>query len=818
MFQLLSPPQTWIPADDLMPREVRQGWGSLHIGQSVQGRPLQIGDRKFAHGLGTHADSSITFYVAGRVARLQSWIGIDAEMAKYPQASVVFQIFLDGRKAFDSGVMGPSDPAKQVDLDVSKTVELRLVVTDAGDGVNCDHADWADLRLLTSSQTGVSTKVWKGPQTRNRGLSVQMADTEGTMIATLEGRRYRIGMDIEGARPAGEPKAIKGSGGGWTVRQDLVCAGGRRVREIQTLTPDGDSIGWAVKLEGDGTPFSAPIDTFVEPMQPFQVWMAGGRSSQWQDPMDFWRPKREFYAYGNRFDRPLGISLPLASFYESGARHALLLAMSPQDPLLAMDVATRPGGLLFSRTLHRLQMGHPVEFHMNLIPVAPESRAALNWMVNRYPAYFDPPNPNAGRIGGLGAYSGYEGPLEVAKYKAMGFKVNWKASIDFPYMGMFLPPVAPDEQWNRFAGGGAGGYGPGDEGRYGKTSMNQLEAYNRRMRRDGFAVLNYFNVTEFGGNITYPPQPAPGKPRWESPEEFVFGALSKAVLMDPKPLWTWGNAVILDCGEPSYRQFLLDQSQRHLTYLKSNAGICIDRTDWLDRVNPHADDGQAWSHGPVRSLLNSWKSLLSSLGPIMHKSGKVIFINDLIRRLDIMREVDGVYDEFGYDGSNLNTSAFLCLRKPHIAWTADESQLKPDPDAYMQRHLYMGAFPTAPVAANDHTILPSPWADAQYLAYGPLFRALQERKWDLRTGLVRVTGAKANLFQVPGGYVVPLVFAGKSPSVALTLSRELAPKGAAVESICPGETAWRRLTPKSARTYSVPIARGCAMVRIVTKR
>jgi alpha-galactosidase len=26
--------------------------------------------------------------------------------------------------------------------------ELTLVVTDAGDGINCDHADWADARLI----------------------------------------------------------------------------------------------------------------------------------------------------------------------------------------------------------------------------------------------------------------------------------------------------------------------------------------------------------------------------------------------------------------------------------------------------------------------------------------------------------------------------------------------------------------------------------------------------------------------------------------------------------------------------------------------
>lgn len=811
---LTPPPQTWLSVDDLIPREVRQGWGSLQIDRSVQGKPLQIGDRHFEHGLGTHSDSSITYYVAGRGARMQAWVGIDAEMATYPRASAVFQVFLDGRKAFDSGVMRPSDAAKQVDLDITKAVELRLVVTDAGDGNYADHADWGDLRLLSADGTGSGTvRPWKGPIVRSRGLIVQAADTGGAMVAKLDGREYRIATRVEGAQPAGLPRATRVSGG-WAIEQDLLCAG-HRVRETQTLRREGGSIAWKVSFEGDGSSFSAPIDTSVEPAKPFQLWMAAGRSPKWSDPMEFWRPEREFYTYGNRFDHPLGISLPLASLLPKGARQALMLAMSPEDRLLAMDVATRPDGVVFSRTMHRIRKGHPVQFHLYLVPVAPESRAALDWMVSKFPPYFDPPNPSAGKIGGLGAYSGYEGPLDVAKYRAMGFKVNWKASIDFPYMGMFLPPVGPGESWNRFAGGGGGGYGPGDEGRFGKTSINQLEEYNRRMRRDGFEVLNYFNVTEFGGNIAYPPKGTPAG-RWQDPNDFLFKALPTALLKDPNPLWTWGNAVILDCGDPAYRRFLLEQADRHLRYLSSNAGICIDRTDWLDRVNPHADDGTTWSHGPARSLLNSWKSLLSDLGARMHRASKSIFINDLIRRLDIMREVDGVYDEFGSDGSNLNTSAFLCLRKPHIAWTPNEDPLKPDPDAYMQRHLYMGAFPTAPVAANDHTILPSAWADAQYLAYGPLFRALFERKWDLRSGLYRVDAAKANLFTVPGGHVIPLVFAGKRTSVALTLSPTLlTSRRVVVEAISPGDKSWKRLKANQGRTFIVPVQRGSAMVRIL---
>ncbi|MFC5402042.1 NPCBM/NEW2 domain-containing protein [Cohnella soli] len=45
------------------------------------------------------------------------------------------------------GTMSSSTPSKSVDVDVSGKNELKLIVTDAGDGINSDHADWADAKL-----------------------------------------------------------------------------------------------------------------------------------------------------------------------------------------------------------------------------------------------------------------------------------------------------------------------------------------------------------------------------------------------------------------------------------------------------------------------------------------------------------------------------------------------------------------------------------------------------------------------------------------------------------------------------------------------
>jgi hypothetical protein len=41
---------------------------------------------------------------------------------------------------------------RHVDVSVAGVRLLRLVVTDAGDGINSDHADWAGARLVSKDE------------------------------------------------------------------------------------------------------------------------------------------------------------------------------------------------------------------------------------------------------------------------------------------------------------------------------------------------------------------------------------------------------------------------------------------------------------------------------------------------------------------------------------------------------------------------------------------------------------------------------------------------------------------------------------------
>ncbi|WP_019584886.1 NPCBM/NEW2 domain-containing protein [Deinococcus apachensis] len=132
----------------------RNGWGPIEIDRSNgeqrpgDGRPLTLGGKTYARGFGTHAASELRYNLKGTGAvctRFTADIGVDDEVGN--RGSVVFQVYLDGVKAYDSGVMTGASATKHVAVDLKGQQELRLVVTDAGNGKNYDHADWAIPRV-----------------------------------------------------------------------------------------------------------------------------------------------------------------------------------------------------------------------------------------------------------------------------------------------------------------------------------------------------------------------------------------------------------------------------------------------------------------------------------------------------------------------------------------------------------------------------------------------------------------------------------------------------------------------------------------------
>lgn len=112
----------------------------------TSGELISFKGKKFYKGLGVHANCELTYQLDKQYRKFFAVVGLDDEAG--PKASVEFLVFLDGRKAYESGLIKWGDDPKQVNLSVAKAKEMRLVVTDGGDMYVLDRAAWANARLI----------------------------------------------------------------------------------------------------------------------------------------------------------------------------------------------------------------------------------------------------------------------------------------------------------------------------------------------------------------------------------------------------------------------------------------------------------------------------------------------------------------------------------------------------------------------------------------------------------------------------------------------------------------------------------------------
>lgn len=662
-------------------------------------------------------------------------------------------------------------------------------------------------------------------------LAVSLDPTGKIVAAKVDGKVWSLtgATELAGCQTLGETKEKK-NGKGFSFTRAVTDGKGHTATITEKFMPTKDSVRWEVEIRSDDVPWSTAIETLLnypatEQTRFWTAWSDPEHSTNgWHDPLVLEPFTNAAWSYslpsGYSREKQGGfICMPLFTLAEPAEDSGISLVVSPEDLNLDSQLQTTAGGAMkFSRSKLRLGGGTTVRLAMDLTAHEADWRGGLRWMVGRYPQFFDPPNPHADEMAGCGAYSGDENPIDVAKFKKMAFRINWKLSDDFPYMGMFIPPVTNvDERWQRSCDEKAPTNKPAT------ISCRQMNDYARYMRTNGFYVLSYFNVTEFGKNMAERPVRKPGDPElWKDPRAFLPTEFPNAIYLPGAA--TCYKASVVDVGDPAYQKFILEQADRNNRMIPDSAGICIDRLDWLTRFNPKGDDGVSWVDGkPARALFISWRNLMEKLGPLMHGDGKVIFVNPINERVDCMRYVDGVYNEMGIWGPSLNASALLCLRKPVMEWTVGRTLHEPTPDAFMQRHMFLGAYPTAPYPWNNHCLKVEEETPHLFASYGPLLDAMRGKKWVLAPHCVETStpDVKVNLFEVPGGYALPVVFGGTNKMAVVQVRGLPGLDQVHCEALQPGKDAALPVESNfkdNVLEITVPLAHGCAMVKIITSK
>lgn len=149
------------------------GWGSIFIDKNLNGGTLSINGKKYINGYATHANSILLFSLPEGAVKFTALAGIDNTGSDQgSKSSVEFMVFNEDptiREEVTDGNAGSVtlkvDPARQVatsgfisraqgikqrtiEADITGAEKLYLVVTNGGDGLSYDHADWANPVLI----------------------------------------------------------------------------------------------------------------------------------------------------------------------------------------------------------------------------------------------------------------------------------------------------------------------------------------------------------------------------------------------------------------------------------------------------------------------------------------------------------------------------------------------------------------------------------------------------------------------------------------------------------------------------------------------
>jgi len=136
---------------ELSPTEVKESTllappSRFKVDRAVSGLPLRLQGKTYAHGLGVHSRSDLTFALDGSYRTFSAVIGVDDSVAV--AGSVIFRVYGDGKLLYESPVLRASGDPLPIKVDLAGALLLRLSVDPADGGDVGDHADWADARLL----------------------------------------------------------------------------------------------------------------------------------------------------------------------------------------------------------------------------------------------------------------------------------------------------------------------------------------------------------------------------------------------------------------------------------------------------------------------------------------------------------------------------------------------------------------------------------------------------------------------------------------------------------------------------------------------
>ena len=199
------------------------GWGSVAINKNLNGGKLSIDGTTYDKGLATHANSILLYELPEGAVKFTALAGIDNTGSDQgSKSSVEFMVFnedptirIENTDQWNGGNKTIKvDPCKQagysgfigreagrqksvVEADITGAEKLYLVVTDGGDGLSYDHADWGNPVLIDKNgkETSLTEIAWDADPINGWSTPKKNKNNDGNTMS-IAGTTYSKGFGV----------------------------------------------------------------------------------------------------------------------------------------------------------------------------------------------------------------------------------------------------------------------------------------------------------------------------------------------------------------------------------------------------------------------------------------------------------------------------------------------------------------------------------------------------------------------------------------------------------------------------------------------
>jgi hypothetical protein len=143
--QVTLPTGPEVPLSSLIPVDTQVGFEPPRLDEAWAGGPIRLAGIPYERGIGMHARCRMTFPVPEGALYFRSLVGIDDSARECAQALVMVSVLGDDDAVlYESDLLSGSTPPAVVAVPVEGRRRLTLLVSEGGNGRDCDHVSWAE--------------------------------------------------------------------------------------------------------------------------------------------------------------------------------------------------------------------------------------------------------------------------------------------------------------------------------------------------------------------------------------------------------------------------------------------------------------------------------------------------------------------------------------------------------------------------------------------------------------------------------------------------------------------------------------------------